>query len=616
MKKKLIAVLTEILFLACLAGFLLYMKASYSTASDYDLQAFFTMACAILSIAVLGGPKLGKILTLFTGSLYTLYLIAQTIYRHGFDDYFRLMHSMSIASEVQEVSTSVAEFIHFEDFIPYFIFLGIILVFFILSFILEKGYRPIVLRLFCIPLFLFSFLSYKNLHSLIDSTRLDDPFDEHFSDYGLYTYVTSPSSFVERLGLLTYEIRDYEFFFERNADHSEDIQVINEYFESHPGSMHTNSYTGMFKGKSFLIVQAESLVYAGIDETLTPNLYKFLHEGIVVDDFFTPLMATSTSDTELMANLSMIPIAATEAPCYAYGENTFPYDLPRTFEKAGYVTSAFHNNHDSYFNRSVIFPTLGYEHFFTQFTMGYDRDYVPIDTEVMNQLGWIICEHHPFLSYWITIDGHQPYRYLDLGSTPENLAKVQELYPGLDETYVSYLSKSVDLDQSLGNFLQIMEWMNRDDYVLVIFGDHHTKTINWGKGSNYDKVMGNNSDDDPSLNQTPLIIYSPSMTEGKTIHASGTVLDLIPTIANLAGIDYDMTHTLGSDLLDDEAVHYRFDVNGNVYTTDFTYDSATDTYTLLNDRYSIDQAKEVVRKYLEVYDISYRILRSDYYAKK
>ena len=270
---------------------------------------------------------------------------------------------------------------------------------------------------------------------MIEAARAEeDGFQENLTDYYIYNVIPNSNQFVEKFGLIPFAYRDAQTFLNKNVTGKEEKAEI-EQFLSQRKEQAADDHTGIFAGKNAFFIQAESFNNAALDEELTPTLWKMYSEGIRIQGFNTPALPGSTSDTEFMANTSLIPSSQGHAVCYTYPTNAYVTTLPGMFTKAGYQAYAYHNNYSTYYNRAVTMLNFGYQEFYDSYRIGVENE--ASDSEVMNVLKWIYAENEdPWMAYWITYSGHQPYdSETSPGVTAENLARVREKYPDLEDAY-------------------------------------------------------------------------------------------------------------------------------------------------------------------------------------
>ena len=216
------------------------------------------------------------------------------------------------------------------------------------------------------------------------------------------------------------------------------------------------------------------------------------------------------------------------------------------------------------------------------------------------------------MAYWITYSGHQPYdSETSPGVTAENLARVREKYPDLEDAYAIYLAKNMDLDQCLTDFMQVLSDAGKlDDVVFVLFGDHEAKGLNFYSDGNFYQETGKKYED--SYRYTDLYFYN-SAAEPEVYDKVGTVLDMVPTVADLWGFSIDTKTILGNNLFDPDYRGFFFSEWDRWETDDYIWDFMNNTYTFRHP-YDETRAAEEMAYYTKEKQISGEILELDFFA--
>ncbi len=609
-KRKILNILLETLYLLLIFAYLLIIKSIYSNNVSHDFQVFMAFSLAVIGIALLVGGHANKYICFILCAIYTLYLVAQKTYYNGFGSYFRFATALELGKEVAGQKGAIGELFDYNDLIPFIFLLLITIVFLVLRYAFKHKLKyKWYVRLSCILCFALSYMFINTMTNEINQTGSGDDvnFQIYHTDFYVYDTVNNPENFVDKLGLLTYGYRDVVSLFEsRNANNLYDEELA-EYYNSLSNSNKANEYTGLFKDKSLIVIQAESLNNWGISEELTPTLYRMMTNGINFENFNTPLLIGSTSDSEFMANTSFIPEADGYSVCYQFVDNAYPLTLGNLFKDNGYKTAAFHNNYKEYYNRDITFANYGYQ-FFDSYAMGVESEIE--DSLLSEQIAYIDVEKERFMSFWVSYSGHQTYSLDGVGVDSDDVTKIKEIYPNLNDEYVSYIAKTMDLDKAVEQILNVMDWNGRlDDVVILIYGDHIAKSLDFSSGSNFRQVFGDNE----SLTYTPMFIYTNNM-KGVTIDKYCTALDILPTLMNLWDFDYDNKYAFGNDILDDSYRGFAFDANGNCWNNDFYYNSTDASITTYNG-YSEGIAWNIVNDFNKKREICKETLIVDYFKK-
>lgn len=596
--------------------FLSFVHFSYFGTPKYGNYPFF-IACLICAGGYFVLPYFfDKLVCSFSVLFYTVYTIGQVCYCKLFDQYIYIESALSLFEEATAYTSDAIALISIKE---YLVLLAALIVVIVIWCMKKNNWN---LKYYCISLIIgiISFgsaygLSLSQKEMLINSGN--DVFYYNQTDRYLYDKITSKKSFVEYFGLESFLYRDIKDHYLINQ--KQVIEQNNQISEFLANNLpyEENEYTGYLKGKHLLLVEAESLNMAAVDEVLTPTLYKLVHEGWFFENFYSPTMTGSTSDVETMVNTSLIAINTGKIASQSFAENTYPTTLAKGFSNAGYVVNAFHNNYRIYYNRENYFASLGYENFLDSFFLGVENG--SSDLIVGNCISWIPVFNDLDFSFWVTYSGHQPYELSSLSDVSqypyavqaeyqEYIELVQQTYPDLREELQFYLAKNISLDRALENYINAYELMGKSDQlVITLYGDHCVKLYIGGIKNEALQEIGRSIDD------TPLVIWYPGI-EAKTIDTYCTDIDIMPTLFNLYGIEYDKNTILGNDIFDERYDGFHFDSNWNISTNSYDYDLANGVYTRLD----IDQqeADESLKRYMEYQEISNYIFENDYFKNQ
>ncbi|WP_243456811.1 LTA synthase family protein [Polaribacter batillariae] len=155
-------------------------------------------------------------------------------------------------------------------------------------------------------------------------------------------------------------------------------------------------------------------------------------------------------------------------------------------------------------------------------------------------------QEKPFIAYIQTASNHMPFTVPNEKETYKPL-KDNEISKDLLEKSgfksVAQLNALRFLDFNIGRFLERTKKAGYyDNTIFVFFGDHNTAM----KRTNlYPKEFDLNI----QLQHVPFLIHAPNFVSPKTISKNGKLIDLFPTVASLAKINYT-NYTLGNNLLD------------------------------------------------------------------
>ncbi len=339
---------------------------------------------------------------------------------------------------------------------------------------------------------------------------------------------------------------DFESLIANEKD--ENIKSVYSYF-SNATATKKNEYTGMFEGKNLIFILAESFNSVVVDEKLTPTLYKLIHSGFHFNNFYSPVFL-STTGGEFQSMTALIPSADTISEWHK-GEAYLPYSLGNILSKEGYTTNAFHNWEYDFYERNKTMPELGFPNFLAcenGLEKIADCEWqkvvnAPEDIKMIQATYPKYKDQNKFMTYYITMSGHAPYsltpdkRYYDL---------VKDL-PYSDNTK-AYVATQIDLDRAVKALIDNLEKDGiLDDTVICLVGDHYPYALDI---SNINELSSYKRDETFEIHHSDLIIWNNNQ-EVVEINKVGSEIDILPTLLNLFGIEFDSRLMIGKDLLSD-----------------------------------------------------------------
>jgi phosphoglycerol transferase MdoB-like AlkP superfamily enzyme len=309
-------------------------------------------------------------------------------------------------------------------------------------------------------------------------------------------------------------------------------------------------YFGAAKGRNLIAIQIEALQSFVINryyngQELTPNLNKLIKQNsLYFDRYYQHIAIGGTSDAEFATQLSLYPSFSGSA--YSIYVDRYLYGLPRILKDAGYSTMAFHGFNPEFWNRSVMYPILGFDSFLSekQFSkddiigMGIsDRAFFKETTEYLKKA------EQPFYAFLVTLSSHHPY------GVPEKYARIKLKKEHQDTLLGRYFQTINYTDAALGAFLADLKKQGLyDNSIIAVYGDHHAISIS--DKENYKLIsdfLGHSYEVDEMVN-IPLIINGSCFKGSKTISIAGGQMDFMPTLLNLMGINKSNIKFYGQDL--------------------------------------------------------------------
>ncbi|MCD7863200.1 MAG: LTA synthase family protein [Lachnospiraceae bacterium] len=369
------------------------------------------------------------------------------------------------------------------------------------------------------------------------------------------------------------------------SETNSNIIALHEYVSSlTPTSK--NEYTGLFEGKNLIVITVEAFSEQVINEELTPTLYRLANEGIKFTDFYQPAWGGSTSTGEYSVLMGLIPADGVNSMYETIDRNVY-YTMGAALKREGYSTLAFHNGTYTVYRRNETHTNLGFDNFLTfgsglldiQSWSNYDVD--TISTILDNYV-----DDQPFCWYWMTYSGHGSYKSGDSRST-RNMEQVREV---LGDTYkdttLYYFCYQMELEKALTELVDTLEEQGiAEDTVIVICSDHYpyglAKSASYGNSEDYLKDLYQiDSYDFYTRDHNALIIWSGSI-EGEDITVDEPVMsvDILPTLLNLFGVEYDSRLLVGRDVFSDAEAMVIWP-NHSFVTSKGRYNAATGEFIL------------------------------------
>lgn len=423
----------------------------------------------------------------------------------------------------------------------------------------------------------------------------------------------TPSEHEEEEEKITYNELEIDWDNLINNETNETLKSMHNYFSLQTATA-KNEYTGMFQGKNLIVFVAEAFSPMAIDENLTPNLYKLYKEGFQFDNFYTPLFPVSTADGEYITDTSLIPKEGVWS-IYRINGNYMPYSYANVFENLGYSSRAYHNNSYNYYNRDIYLKTMGYDSYLAcknglekriNCKVWPQSDYQMINTTVDD---YINDEH--FLAYYMTVSGHLEYTKSGNMMATWNWDKVKDL--PLSHNAKAYLACNIELDKAIGELIKRLEEAGKlDDTVIAISGDHYPygltlKEVN--ELSDYTK------DENFEMHHMSFLLWNSTMKEPIKIEKYASSLDVLPTILNLFGIEYDSRILIGTDIMSDSMPLVIYS-NRSFITDKCRYNSLTKEIIPNNDTTCTEEEVKTINNIIyNKFKYSKLILENDYYRK-
>ncbi len=421
------------------------------------------------------------------------------------------------------------------------------------------------------------------------------------------------------------------------------IGELNKYFTALTPTKQ-NQYTGMFEGYNLIFLTLEGFSHHVIDPNLTPTLYMMANEGFVFENFYNGTWGGSTSTGEY-ANLTGNFYNSTKCMTDYIGNTYQPFALGNQFKKLGYTTKAYHAWTYTYYNRNKSHPSLGYE------WIGYNRNDVKGYSGLENftdkdgnkmKFPWVPSDHdtakvtvsdfidkEPFHVYYMTISGHTNYNWGGNAMCKKHRAFINSYCQqyGLDysEEVRAYLACQYEVELMLTELVSNLRAEGMlERTVFAMSADHYPYGLSNESLSELYGIPQSGMNGNFELYRNAFILWSASMEEPIHVDTPCSAIDILPTLSNLFGLEYDSRLMAGTDVLsgDEPIVIINFDEGAgswNWLTRYGTYRTSNKKFTPAEgftateeeiNAYvkSVNQLVSAKRKY------TFYVIENDYYA--
>lgn len=587
------------------------------------------------TITTLFNEKINRVLNIILTSVLTLVTLAQIVYYNFYDSIFSFFSLTTGTGQVMQFWQMIIDVI----LRIWYIFV-IILIPYILYLIFNKKFnykRPN--KTIIISEIVAFILSFTGIFFVVK-----------YDNKGIYSLrrllfsTHAPMLTIEKTGLLTMEAVDvYRYIFgfkeeiyveetkpvikkevkEYNTYNIDFDKLISETNDENLISMHKyfksveptekNKYTGLFKGKNLIFITAEAFDTIAIDKDITPTLYKMANNSFVFNNYYQPLYPVSTSDGEYMNLISLIP----KEGIWSFkktSELSMPLGIGNMFKKEGYNAYAFHNHTYKYYERNKSHPNIGFDYYGCGNGLEKKmncKHWPNSDLEMVEaSFDYFLNDDKPFLTYYMTVSGHLNYNFYGNNMASRNKKAVKDLK--YSTAVKAYYATQIELDKALEKLLKTLEEKNLLEDTLIVLGpDHYPYGLTTKEMNEVSKIDRTNKFENY---HTTLIMYNPSIERTK-INKVVSGLDLLPTIYNLYGIEYDSRLLMGRDIFSES--------EGIAILSDRSWITNKGTYNTVTKEFKSFNNEEVSKEYIDKinsivyqkFSMSSLILDYDYYKK-
>ena len=162
-----------------------------------------------------------------------------------------------------------------------------------------------------------------------------------------------------------------------------------------------------------------------------------------------------------------------------------------------------------------------------------------------------VSDGTPFHVYYMTVSGHGSYGW-GHAMAAKNRAKAQAAYPNASTQVQAYVAANLELENALTYLLEQLEAAGiAEDTVICMSADHYPYLLAEPETDYYNELRGVvDSERDTDRYRNALVLWCGGMENAVTVTEPCSAVDIVPTLSNLFGLEYDSRLLSGRDVLD------------------------------------------------------------------
>ena len=423
----------------------------------------------------------------------------------------------------------------------------------------------------------------------------------------------------------------------------------------------TTAFSGISKDNNLIVILAESLDVAAIDQYFTPNLYElFFEDGMYLENYHSEnktnmsegmvMFGTYSHRKALTTNIDMAEIL---------NYVSLPHLLEQQAEQNGeeIKTGYYHALAERFYSRNVTFNNIGFDSLtFADQQEEELRAWIRENSDNYNWRAWfhdfvrdsdffeynkeeMIPDEGRFFTYYTTLVTHGPYKergsnqkYYDRLTSDAEAANVETMLDDMEaegllprsvlDKFLLYKAAVMDFDIMIGEMkARLIETGNLENTTIVIFPDHNAyfSDVSFNLRGIYGTDVRNCN---VKAYNIGACIYDQKLIaayKGETTYTGGVVVDkfvsvndLYPTICDLFDLPYNTSICYGKNIfIDDPRVMLSLKDDGYIFDDKFYY--------ALGEFYSVDPNETSSDAYFRelIEDILYKFsVQENLYAEK
>ena len=389
-----------------------------------------------------------------------------------------------------------------------------------------------------------------------------------------------------------------------------------------------NAYTGSFAGKNLILICAEAFSGFLIDPELTPTLYRLSTNGINFNDYYQQSIAGTTGG-EYQLLFGLIPTSGGSS-IKEITQNGTHTNIGALLNDQGYFGMAFHNSDYTYYDRHQTHTKLGYSGGYMGVGNGLEELISPVwpasDLELLQETLPMYIDKQPFNVYYMTVSGHSVYTFGNNAMSRENKDAVDAWCAKENLSYTepvrAYIAANLELEKAVDYLVETLEEKGiADDTVICIAPDHFPYGLDsdasLGNMPYLSELYGYPVNTYEERDRSRAIIWCGALEDKEPVivDTPTSSVDILPTLCNLFGVEWDSRLYVGRDVLSD-ALPLVFFGNYDWKTDLGHYSSTSNTFTPADENALIleDYVKQISSMVRNRMTFSKSVLSCDYYT--
>lgn len=397
------------------------------------------------------------------------------------------------------------------------------------------------------------------------------------------------------------------------------LKEMHEYFAAQTPSR-KNEYTGYFEGYNLITFCAESFSSRMINPVLTPTLYKLSTEGFVFNNFYNSYHSNTTNG-EYTFNMGIFPDLSRSKANGSFrksANNYVPFCLGNMFKTVGVQPYAYHNYYGTYYTRYLSHPNMGYKFKTPGAGLNIRVQWPSSDLAMMEKsIKDYLSADQQFMAYYMTFSGHYQYTWNN-PMAAKNRKEINEYCKEnnlkYSETVKAFLACNLELEKALTYLMEQLEEAGvAEKTVIVLTNDHYPYGLN---STQYNELAGEKIDTTFEKYKNSFICWNGGMSEPVVVDTPCCTIDILPTLLNLFGFEYDSRLLMGRDVLDPNSFHVAILSNQSWITDKAKFDASRNKLTVIKegDETVTDEYVQAIQSLVKnKFTMSTKILNKNYY---